>query len=201
MNAPYAAVVLAGGTGRRLGGRDKPALELAGRRLLDRVLDAVGDAGQRIVVGPEMPVPPGVTIVRERPAGGGPVAALAAALEVVTVDRTLLLAADLPFLSAEVVAALLRAAGGRDGAMLVDDGGRDQLLLGAWSTAALRVALAGVPIVEGAALRPLLSRLDAARVPWQVSVGTPPPWWDCDSVEDLRQARVWADLPLTEGEP
>jgi len=196
VNPPYAAIVLAGGSGRRLGGRDKPALELTGRRLLDRVLDAVADAGQRIVVGPAMSVPPGVTIVREQPPGGGPVAALAAAMAAVTADRTVLLAADLPFLSTEVVAALLMAAGDRDGAMLVDDGGRDQLLLGAWSTAALRRGLTDVPVVEGAALRPLLARLDAARVPWQVSAGTPPPWWDCDSVEDLRQARIWAGEPL-----
>src|SRR3954467_8246689 len=43
---PYAAVVLAGGRGARLGGRAKPQLVVGGRTILDAVLAAGADAGQ-----------------------------------------------------------------------------------------------------------------------------------------------------------
>jgi molybdenum cofactor guanylyltransferase len=40
----YAAIVLAGGEGRRLGGPGKPGLAVGGRSMLARVLDSVADA-------------------------------------------------------------------------------------------------------------------------------------------------------------
>ncbi|MBO0869424.1 MAG: NTP transferase domain-containing protein, partial [Micromonosporaceae bacterium] len=57
----YAAVILAGGAGRRLGGLAKPALTVGGTRMVDRVLAAVADAGPRVVVAPgDLPLPAGV---------------------------------------------------------------------------------------------------------------------------------------------
>jgi molybdenum cofactor guanylyltransferase len=77
----YAAVILAGGAGRRLGGVDKPMLAVGGRPMLARVLDAVADAAVRVVVGPPtLSLPDGVVRVSEEPPGGGPVAAAAAGL-------------------------------------------------------------------------------------------------------------------------
>lgn len=183
-----------------MGGQAKPELVLAGQRLLDRVLDAVAEAEPRIVVGPARPVPPGVRQVQETPPGGGPVAGLAAALPLVATEWVVLVAADLPFLTAEVIRTLLSSAAGRDGALLTDDTGRDQLLIGAWSVPALRAAVHAQPAVEGAPLYGVLRRLDAARVSWQVAPGTPPPWWDCDRVEDLDQARRWLG-EATDGGP
>lgn len=200
MNPPYAAVVLAGGAARRMGGRAKPELVLAGRRLVDRVLDAVPDAQPRIVVGPPLRTPAGVHQVQEKPPGGGPVAGLAAALPLVPTGWLVLVAADLPFLTTAVVRTLLSRAAGRDGALLTDDTGRDQLLIGAWSVPALTAAVRAQPSVDGAPLYGVLRRLDAARVSWQVAPGTAPPWWDCDRVEDLDQARRWI-AAATEGGP
>jgi molybdopterin-guanine dinucleotide biosynthesis protein A len=81
MVARYAVIVLAGGAAQRLGGRDKPALPVGGRPMLDRVLAAASGATRRIVVGPARAgVPADVIQVREEPPGGGPVAALAAGL-------------------------------------------------------------------------------------------------------------------------
>lgn len=191
---PYAAVVLAGGAARRLGGRAKPELRLGGRRLLDLVLAAIPDADPRIVVGPPMEVPPGVRLIREEPAGGGPVAGLAAGLAALASDIELVavLAADLPFLTRPVVAGLLsRVADGADVAVLIDDTGREQLLIGVWRISTLRAAVADLPSVQGASLRTLIERLDVVRVPCNVPAGKPPPWWDCDSAEDLRQAMEW----------
>ena len=79
VSAPDAAVILAGGQGRRLGGRDKPALLVGGRTLLDRALDAVSGVPV-VVVGPPRALPAGVFRVAEDPPGGGPAAAVAAGL-------------------------------------------------------------------------------------------------------------------------
>jgi molybdopterin-guanine dinucleotide biosynthesis protein A len=182
--------VLAGGRAARLGGRPKPQLEVGGRTMLAAVLAATADAAERIVVGPPQPVPDGVRLLREHPPGGGPVAALRAGLAEVGCDVVAVLAADLPFLTAELVTALRGALTG-DGVLVVDDAGRDQLLLGLWRTAALRSALpaAGGPT----SMRRVLAPLAVRRLRPAVAPGVPPPWTDCDTPADLARARAVAD--------
>jgi molybdenum cofactor guanylyltransferase len=104
----YAAVVLAGGAGRRMGGRDKPALPVGGVPMRERVLTAVADASPRILVGPG-PAITGVRLTREMPPGGGPVAAVAAGLALLDTEIPVvaLLAADLPLLTRSAVGSLL----------------------------------------------------------------------------------------------
>ncbi|MET8355966.1 NTP transferase domain-containing protein [Micromonospora sp. NPDC005171] len=105
----YAAVVLAGGAARRMGGVDKPALPVGGQPMRDRVLAAVTDATPRVLVGAADAVPAGVLVVREDPPGGGPVAAAAAGLALLDADTSLvaLLAADLPLLTRAAIGDLL----------------------------------------------------------------------------------------------
>lgn len=185
MADPYDAVILAGGAGRRMGGVDKPALELGGSTLLDRVIAAVPGADRVIVVGPQRPTSRAVVWTRESPPGEGPVAALAAALPHVGAPRVALLAADLPLLDAATVDRLLAAAG--DGALLVDDTGRDQLLLGVWSSVVLRAAMPGQP--AGARLGAVLGPLITTRVYADRTAGSPAPWSDVDTPEDLARLR------------
>jgi len=193
--APYTAVVLAGGKAARLGGQAKPQLEVGGRTMLATVLEAVADAAHRIVVGPPQEVPPDVLLVRERPPRGGPVAALRAGLAEVSTDVVAVLAGDLPFLTGSLVAEL-RARLTRDGVLVVDDGGRDQYLLGVWRTAALRAAAAGA---EGpTSLRRVLAPLTVDRYHPAVEPGTPPPWTDCDTPADLARARAVFRAPSDE---
>jgi molybdopterin-guanine dinucleotide biosynthesis protein A len=189
---PYTAVVLAGGKAARLGGQAKPQLEVGGRTMLQAVLAAVEDAELRVVVGPPQPVPSGVRQVREQPPRGGPVAALRAGLAEVPTDVVAVLAGDLPFLTPALIADL-RARLTDDGVMVVDDGGRDQYLLGIWRTAALRAATADV---QGPTpLRRVLAPLLVTRYRPQVPSGTPPPWTDCDTPADLARARAAAGEP------
>jgi molybdopterin-guanine dinucleotide biosynthesis protein A len=125
----WAAVILTGGTASRLGGLDKGALELAGRSLLDRALAAVADADEVVVVGPASGLPPEVRVTREDPPGGGPLAGVAtgvAALGSIP-DRVVVLAVDMPQVTAATVARLLAAAADVDGAWLTDGDGRRQL--------------------------------------------------------------------------
>jgi molybdopterin-guanine dinucleotide biosynthesis protein A len=183
----FDAVVLAGGGARRMGGIDKPALRVGSATLLDRVLLAVSDAHRVVVVGPRRRTCRPVTWVSEHPAGGGPLAALGAALPDVRSDVVAVLAADLPFLDAPTVGRLLAARGEHDGAMLVDETGRDQLLVGVWRTGALRAAFPTQ--VCGGSLRQVLSRLDVVRESTPAMAGRPAPWTDCDTPDELRLAR------------
>jgi molybdopterin-guanine dinucleotide biosynthesis protein A len=186
---PYTAVVLAGGKAARLGGQAKPQLEVGGRTMLAAVLDAVGDAESRVVVGPPQAVPPDVLTMREEPPRGGPVAAVRAGLAAVDTDVVAVLAGDLPFLTGGLVHELRERLTG-DGVLVVDDTGRDQYLLGVWRTATLRTALAGTS--GPTSLRKVLAPLAVRRLRPEVPPGAPPPWLDCDTPADLARARAAA---------
>ncbi|MBB5110651.1 NTP transferase domain-containing protein [Micromonospora echinospora] len=240
----YAAVVLAGGAARRMGGVDKPARPVGGRPMLHRVLAAVADADQRIVVGPSGPLPDEVRTTREEPPGGGPVAATAAGLALLDPATTTvaLLAADLPLLTAAAVTELRRAldapatdqphappagqphdpaaerehdpaaerehdlAAERKSALTpagstvalacyVDADGRRQQLCAVWRLPALRAALDRLAAtrggtLDGAPVRGLLTGVAVREVSWSGS--GPPPWFDCDTDEDVRRAEEWS---------
>ena len=179
------AVIVAGGRATRMGGVDKPALVVGGRRLLDIALTAVGGCRRIAVVGPRRDdLDPAVIQVQEEPAGAGPVAALAAAG--VHEPVVLTLAADLPFLTADTVAALveaLRGAPGSDAAFAVDDSGRIQFLLAAWRGPALAGHLAALG--ADPANQPMKALLPERYVTVPVA-GTA----DCDTPQELAQARA-----------
>lgn len=185
---PFAAVVLAGGRAARLGGQPKPQLDVGGRTMLASVVDAVRDADPIVVVGPPQPVPDGVVLVREVPAGGGPVPALAAGLAMIDdAEVVAVLAADLPFLTRDLVTTL-RQRFADDGVLVVDDTGRDQFLLGVWRVAGLRDATRDA--TPHMPLRTVLSRLSIGRHRPEATPGRPAPWTDCDTPADLARARA-----------
>jgi molybdopterin-guanine dinucleotide biosynthesis protein A len=195
----FAAVVLAGGAARRMGGADKPALPVAGQSMLTRVLAAVHDANPRVVVGrvpPDLPVH--VHTTREEPPGGGPVAAASAGLALVPSDVTFtaLLAADLPLLTGEAIDVLRLTVESvpMQGAVYRDAEGRRQMLCGVWRTAALRDAMNRLDTerggLRGVSVRDLMGHLRVAEVSWRRP--GPPPWFDCDTDDDLRIAEEWA---------
>jgi molybdopterin-guanine dinucleotide biosynthesis protein A len=176
-------VVLAGGGARRLHGADKPGLLVGGRTLVAWVGAAVADAGRLIVVGPARSELPHAITVREDPPGGGPVPALRAGLARVRAPWVAVLAADLPFLRAGHVRELRRRAYGMAGAVFADTGGRPQWLAGVWHAGDLRDALARY---RGGSLRGLMEPLAPVRVP--SAEGENPPWYDCDTREDVEAA-------------
>ncbi|MFJ4523731.1 NTP transferase domain-containing protein [Streptomyces sp. NPDC088810] len=188
--APYDAVVLAGGAARRLGGADKPAVRVGGRALLDRVLAACADARTTVVVAAPRPTVRPVRWVREEPPGGGPVAALEAGLRLTTAAHTVVLSADLPFLEPATLRGLLTALQdtGADGALLTDGDGRDQPLVAAYRTAALRRELTALAAAHdgltGLPLRRLTGALRLTRVP------DPLASFDCDTWDDIADARA-----------
>jgi molybdopterin-guanine dinucleotide biosynthesis protein A len=187
----FDAVVLAGGQGRRLGGVSKPAITIGGRRLLDIALGAVAGADSTVVVGAMLATTRPVTWTREEPAGGGPVAALAAAVPLLRCSTVVVLAADLPFITASAVEALVRGKGDAAAAIAVDDDGHDQPLVACYDTALLRDALPADP--NGAPMRAVLRELAAAGLVERINLGGEPSVTvDCDTAEDLTRAQELA---------
>ncbi|HKA68864.1 MAG TPA: NTP transferase domain-containing protein [Actinomycetes bacterium] len=194
--AGYDVVVLAGGAGRRLGGLDKAGLEVGNRALLDRVLGACGGAGRIVVVGPRRDIGQPIRWTREDPAGGGPVAGLAAGLPLTSAAVVVVLAVDLPFLTAATVDRLAAAAaadGRSDGAILVDATGRDQPLIAAYRRRALVRRLRELTEPAGASISSLIRDLDLVRLPDLDAAGA-----DCDTWAELERARARAN---SEGGP
>ncbi|GIG34766.1 ATP-binding cassette domain-containing protein [Cellulomonas pakistanensis] len=194
--ARVGAVVLAGGTARRIGGGDKTALEVGGRPILHRLLADLAPTPTVVVADPPEPEVmgrhPHARWVRERPPGSGPAAALAAGSAALgDVDVLVALAGDQPF-AGPAVPRLLRALAehpGTDAAVGVDGGGRSQPLLAAYRAAALRPRLARVR--PGAPLRAALDGLAVRPVPLD-----PAEALDVDEPADLALAEHLVRDPL-----
>ncbi len=166
----WAAVILAGGAGRRLGGTDKPGLVVGGQTLLDRAVAAADGAGaaQVVVAGPRRDTSTPVTWTREDPPGGGPLAGLTAGLAALDVapDAVVVLAADLPRVSSALVGRLLAGlAQNVDAVAVVDASGWVQPLVAAYRIEPLRAALDAVGDPRDRPVRALLDRLRVATLP------------------------------------
>ncbi|MER7620495.1 NTP transferase domain-containing protein [Streptomyces sp. NPDC126503] len=188
----YDAVVLAGGSARRLGGADKPGVRVGGRPLLDRVLAACPDAGRTLVVGEPRPTLRPVRWTREEPPGGGPVAALDAGAAETGAEVLVVLSADLPFLGRDTVPRLLGALAGApdaEAALLTDPGGRDQPLVAAYRAGPLRHALDRLRHDHrGLAHMPLRHLTGSLRL--TRTTADPLASFDCDTWEDIVTARA-----------
>lgn len=182
------AVVLVGGTGSRLGGADKGALEIDGVTLLERALAATMTAAEVVVVGDPAPTSRPVTWAREEPAGGGPAAGLLAGLDAFgrPPEAVCVLAVDMPRVTAATVARLtwaLEGDGGADAAVLVDAAGERQTLAGVYRYRSLHAARPGDRGGEsGLSIRRLVSGLRFVEVP---AVGDEAR--DVDTWDDLRR--------------
>jgi molybdopterin-guanine dinucleotide biosynthesis protein A len=104
---------------------------------------------------------------RERPPGGGPVAGLAAGLEVARLGRpdlawVVVLAGDQPFAAEGLPALLAARVPGADAVVGVDQDGRDQPLLAAYRPVRLAAQLAGD--LAGRSMRSVLAGLVVVRV-------------------------------------
>ena len=111
------AAILAGGRARRFGGRPKLLLPLGDRRIVDRLLAALGAvADQVFIVANDRNTYAGlgVPVHSDVLAGAGPLGGVHAALSASPSPRTLVVAGDMPFLDTTFLAHLLQAGGAVD---------------------------------------------------------------------------------------
>ena len=211
--------MLAGGRGERLGG-NKPAVLVAGRTLLSRVLDAVALAARTVVVAPD-PVTAAagdaagqVHWTLETPPLGGPAAGVSAGLAALRnlpgepAEWVLLLACDLPWAAAAgrlLVDELARAAGPLslpDGFHLVDRDGRDQWLAGVYRADALSAGVARLGgDLRGASIRSLLAGLTLRGIPDRIGSSQDVDTWQDVEASTLRlhteeNTRMSGSVPL-----
>ena len=144
-------IVLAGGRSTRFG-EDKLAVEVDGRRLLHRAIDAVAAVVDEIVVvvAPDAPEPPlprdlavPVVVARDEVAGQGPLAGLAAGLAAASHPLALLVGGDQPALRPALLRELLRSLTAEDDGLPLDVVGLDVDGRMRPLPVALRVATAG----------------------------------------------------------
>ncbi|MDP3972000.1 MAG: NTP transferase domain-containing protein [Candidatus Nanopelagicales bacterium] len=202
-----AALILAGGTSRRLAGVDKCAVRVGDLPIIDRVIAAVmpwvdHSPDRVVVVGPDRPTRERTSRAREDPPGSGPLAGIAAGLAAAdriagagdprvnpesASSRILLLAGDIPFPGPGLEVLLGGGAAADAEAVLgCDDRGRDQFLFAIWRTDSLRTALARRQGSDPLRLLydgPLIERRELPAVSTI----------DCDTAEDLARARTLAD--------
>jgi molybdopterin-guanine dinucleotide biosynthesis protein A len=103
------AAILAGGRARRFDGRDKSRLQVGGRTILERQLEALRTCvGQVLLVGyaGAPPVGGAVVVVPDRMANRGPLGGLDAALAAAD-GAVLLLACDMPYLTSALLGHLV----------------------------------------------------------------------------------------------
>jgi molybdenum cofactor guanylyltransferase len=107
------AAILVGGRARRFGGRDKSALTIDGRTILERQIETLGTLTTDILlVGRAMAVnaPANVRCIDDRVPTSGPLGGLEAALAAAHHDPLVLLACDMPFVTAALLEYLLELA-------------------------------------------------------------------------------------------
>lgn len=143
------AIVLCGGGARRFGA-DKLIQPLGPTTVLGFLVDSLPRAWEVVAVGVERSLARPVTWVLEDPPGGGPLAGIAAGVAVVTTEHVVVMGGDMPFVGpwarqiVDELAASDRAASDDHevaGVCARGDDSRDNPLLAAYRTAAVRSAL------------------------------------------------------------
>jgi molybdopterin-guanine dinucleotide biosynthesis protein A len=121
----YSAVVLAGGRATRLGGVNKAQLEIAGASLLERVIGALRPVAEQIVVVGHLAgdnPPSDVQVLPDALEEHGTLVGIYTGLRAVRNEVALVVACDMPFLSAPLLGRIARLSEGYDVAVPVVHG-------------------------------------------------------------------------------
>ncbi len=171
-------VVLAGGSGRRIGG-SKAIVKLRGQPLITYPLAALRAVLEEVIIvakaDTELPSLPGVTVWIEPATPRHPIVGITHAIALAGRSPVLIAAADMPFLTPAVVEQLVSADPGRAPAVIATHGGRLHPLLGCYQPQAampLATALAGGDVALRDAvldLRPRLLEIDDAEALFNVN--------------------------------
>lgn len=130
-HADVAAAILAGGTARRFGGRDKSRLIVRGRPIIVRQVEVLQRvAAQIFIVSNDASrfADLGLDVHPDLVPGAGAMGGLYTALETSRADRVVVVACDMPFLDSAVLNQLVDLAAGADAAWVRSAGGPEPLL-------------------------------------------------------------------------
>lgn len=176
-------IVLSGGTSSRFGA-DKSQAMLGHQQLIHHILTGIPKEFEIIIVGAD----PLFTLasyrcVQENPVGGGPVAGIAAALELCESEIVGVLATDMPFAGAHMIHLLSAMTSHDDAIMFVDSKGFKQPLAALYRREALENALSKIGNPHGASMRTLISHLNIHEIPMSPEIEKA--MIDVDTPDDL----------------
>ncbi|OKO82018.1 molybdenum cofactor guanylyltransferase MobA [Bradyrhizobium sp. NAS96.2] len=196
-------VLLAGGLARRMGGGDKPMRRIAGRTILQRVIDRLAPQCGGLIINangdPARFAAFGLPVVADDVADyPGPLAGILAALDWTAANRpdakwVLSAAGDCPFLPRDLVARLEQARAAENAELAVaSSGGQTHPVIGLWSVrlrGELRHALVDEDVRK---IDRWTARYPLATVEWP----TEPldPFFNANTVEDIMEADHLAAL-------
>jgi len=114
IEAKISAIILAGGEGRRAGGRDKGLLDYNGRPMIEHVIDRIRPQADEIIISANRNLEQyrqyaSQVIADETDSYRGPLAGISACLPACGHPLTLVVACDMPLLPADLVRRLLSA--------------------------------------------------------------------------------------------
>ena len=176
-------IVLSGGTSSRFGA-DKSQAMLGHQQLIHHILTGIPKEFEIIIVGADpLFTPASYHCVHESPVGGGPVAGIAAALELCESEIVGVLATDMPFAGAHMIHLLSAMTSYDDAIMFVDSKGFKQPLAALYRRESLENALTKIGNPHGASMRTLISDLNIHEV--HMSPEIEKAMIDVDTPEDL----------------
>lgn len=135
----WTGAILAGGGARRLGGADKSALTVGGRTILERQLAVLRPLTQHIAIvaaDEHRYREAGVPVFVDRIKGAGSLGGLYTALLEAPTEQVVVIACDMPYVTAPFLAYLAARGAGVDAAIPRDAHGTRHPLCAAWSRAA-----------------------------------------------------------------
>jgi molybdenum cofactor guanylyltransferase len=183
--------VLAGGAGVRIGG-DKAIVELHGKPLICYPLEAVGQVVKKVAIlcksSSRLPPISGVTVWIEPERPNHPLVGITQALALAGGRPVLVCAADLPFVTPELLRRLVQADPGRAPAVVACAAGAMNPLLACYQPRALDL-LAGP---ARAATAPLIETITAID-PVLFEASDPDELFDVDTPDDLLLAAAMLD--------
>jgi molybdopterin-guanine dinucleotide biosynthesis protein A len=110
-------VIQAGGRSTRMGGEPKALLEVGGRRIIERVVDAIGAVLDDLLVVTDTPGPYaflGLPMVPDAFSGGGALGGIYSGLRATGGEAAFTVACDMPFVHPAIVRMLVERAGEAD---------------------------------------------------------------------------------------
>lgn len=200
---PTPGILLAGGLARRMGGGDKPMRSLAGRTILEWVVERLGPQCDGLVLNangdPARFAPFGLPIISDSIADyPGPLAGILAGLDWAAAHRpdvtwVLSAASDCPFLPRDLVARLHQARVEQSAQLaFAASGGQTHHVIGLWNVA-LREQLRHALVTEN------VRKVESWTAHYAVATAAWPtepfdPFFNANTMDDLAQAERLAAL-------